>query len=164
MESILEEESVAEFDLDPVEWFRRRVNPPSGGVLSRLVAEHEAAHGIVARELGARDLVVLVDGRTEGKTLYRGVSDWGRAVVASAGIVQTQLRHAVYPGGDVSGCRADRAALRYLTDLDGQNRAARQAAAILRNPRYSDEVLSLADDLMRNGSVRMSQWRSSRYV
>ncbi|PBC79895.1 hypothetical protein BX265_4724 [Streptomyces sp. TLI_235] len=121
----------------------------------QLVAEHEAAHAIVARALGLGPVEIEIADDMSGVTRYAKTSRMGSAIVAVAAEVWiTDFRYFAFPGGDRDGCRADRRALLMNTggDVDILD-ASRRAYAILAERR--EEVLAAAHRLAQDRRLEL---------
>jgi hypothetical protein len=122
----------------------------------QLVAEHEAAHAIVARALGLGPVEVEIRDDMSGVTRYAKAPRMGKAIVAAAAEVWiTQFRYFAFPAGDRDGCRQDRRELALHTDgdLDVLD-ASRRAHEILAEHR--EEVLAAAHRLAQDRRLELS--------
>lgn len=147
--------------LDAHDAYLRRVTPPGAERMARLVAEHEAAHAVVAAELGLGVGRVVVRADGSGYTEFRresGVMDRREraAVVAAAAVWVEHVRGEFFPEGDTGGCAHDVAQLRARRDAFGVQDAARMAHQVLR--RNGNKVLRLAEALLDKGSVDYDRW------
>jgi len=123
----------------------RRASPMTGDRLRRQVAEHEAAHVVVARALRCHVRSVQVGDDGAGHCEFAAGNDPDRACIAMAPVAWSLLRRDEYPAD--RGCANDHLfAVRAVGEwgaADARDRAMGILAA--RRP----EVLTLADDLMR---------------
>ncbi|MFG2330175.1 hypothetical protein ACGFMM_11175 [Streptomyces sp. NPDC048604] len=120
---------------------------------SRILAEHEAAHAVVARHFGL-PVVEIVLGRSSGHTLvdFGPAELWQRAVVTAAGDLfnkeQGTVPYEDYGCGDLRDFERDHG----LSQLWDAQRAAR---SVLKQRR--EAVVRLADQLMRTPLLRYDE-------
>lgn len=120
--------------------------------LLRVLAEHEAAHAVVARHFGF-DVTEIVVGRTSGHTSWYGPSaKWQEAAITAAGDLFNRelgtVPYVDYACHDLQ--RFERS--HGLSALFNANRAAR---SILKQRRRA--VLVLADRLMRERTITLAR-------
>lgn len=142
------------------EWQRRRFTPPDVKRRLELVAEHEAAHGVVADALGVR-VGELRAGPDGGATTYSsdGVARQDHVVIALAGTIWISLfRSMQYPEGDANRCVEDRRTVAFHADAWGAREARRRVHDILST--RTAQVLDLAADLARERLVLFDEWRT----
>lgn len=128
---------------DPSEMLGRMASRDKEHVL-QLVAEHEAAHAVVAQALRLGPVTVEIRDDMSGVTRYAKSSRKANAIVAAAAEVWiTQFRYHAFPGGDRDGCRADWRDLIANTygDMDVLD-AQRRAHAVLSE--YREDVIATA--------------------
>ncbi|WP_405436674.1 hypothetical protein OG373_06755 [Streptomyces avidinii] len=120
----------------------------TGGV-SRVLAEHEAAHAVVARHFGLTVTEVVIGARS-GRTLYRGLAEpWQEAAVIAAGDLFNREQGTV-PYLDY-GC-SDLRDLEREHGLDRLWDANRAARSILTQRRRA--ILLLADRIQRERHIQ----------
>ncbi|MGW2040496.1 hypothetical protein [Streptomyces virginiae] len=115
---------------------------------SRVLAEHEAAHAVVARHFGL-DVLDIVIGDRSGRTVYRGLSEtWQEAAITAAGDLFNRefgtVPYLDYGCGDLRDLEREHG----LDRLWDANRAAR---GILTQRRQA--VLLLADRVQRERHI-----------
>jgi hypothetical protein len=151
MDALLESRAISEHlerrrpQDDAAGWYRRTLMRDPG-LKIRITAEHEAAHAVVARNLGLRLLLVEItpeDGWS-GRTRFEATnSREARAAIAIAPDVWlNHLRRHVWPTGDPDGIRKDMKIVAEATGGDRMNiyEARRRATEILFD--RQDEVLA----------------------
>jgi hypothetical protein len=119
-------------------------------------AEHEAAHAVVAGELGVDVARLWIsDDGSSGSCIYERTTAENAVTIAVAGEVWlTEFRSLEYPGrGDV-GCEVDRQIAVAHADGFGVRVAAQAARAVLRS--RGSMVASLASRLARDGEIVLS--------
>lgn len=123
----------------------------------RLACEHEAAHAVVAAELGLTVGRVALGADGSGYTNISHTDPDTKAVVLIAPTVWVDfLRHRQYPHGDTRGCSNDVARLRASTSAFGIRIAGDRAREILQ--RKASTVLALAAWLEVDGAVDYETW------
>ena len=125
----------------------------------RMAAEHEAAHAVVARALGARVGLVELRADGSGRTCFDGVeSRSDRIAIAMAAEVWLHVfRTLEYPLGDRTGCAEDHRDLELVLragDLE-QNGAFTRLIPLLESRR--SEIIDLASQLVEHGQVDLSR-------
>lgn len=137
---------------DPTEHFRRRYFPDEE-LKRREVAEHEAAHAVVALALGVpvSEVTTVPDGEVGGSVTFRTSSRRATAIIlAAAEVWITEFRWRTFPTVRESGFGDDRRKVLEATGADAWQiqDAARRAREILADRR--DEVLEMAQRLMEH--------------
>lgn len=120
--------------------------------LLRVLAEHEAAHAVVARHFGMTVTEIHV-GPTRGRTCWYGdAAQWQEAAITAAGDLFNREQGSV-PYQDF-GC-SDLRAFERDHGLDQLWQAQRAARSILIQRRRA--VLALADRLMRERTITLAR-------
>lgn len=141
---------------DLADWNRRMLGTDPDLIL-RETCEHEAAHAVVAQMLGLRGVeAVIEDDGASGVTRYEKTSARVNAIIAVAsGVWIEEFRGLVFPLG-AKGCSSDMRSLVVATGADEYNMREAQRRARLILAECREQVLTVADTLMRDRHVTLS--------